>query len=148
MNNYYIIDGCLYSSDELYHYGVKGMKWGHRKRLVDMYNQVRSSKVGQMTSDQYNKAKARSRAATEKTIAKYDGNKKQAMKAAAKKFGSGVAINEGGYLVAKMLADASNATGSKSIGAAAISVHLGTSVVGKLMAINGAVEVAKLARYK
>ena len=29
--NYYIVNGQLYSSNELYHYGVKGMKWGFRK---------------------------------------------------------------------------------------------------------------------
>lgn len=31
MSNYYIYNGSLYTSDELAHYGVKGMRWGIRR---------------------------------------------------------------------------------------------------------------------
>lgn len=32
MSQYVLIHGELYNYDELYHYGVKGMRWGHRKK--------------------------------------------------------------------------------------------------------------------
>lgn len=32
--NYYLYDGHVYSSDELVHYGVPGMKWGSKKRAL------------------------------------------------------------------------------------------------------------------
>lgn len=33
MAEYFVYNGGLYSTDELKHYGVKGMKWGVRKAI-------------------------------------------------------------------------------------------------------------------
>ena len=45
-NNNYILtsQGSFLSEEELYHYGVPGMKWGHRKaKLLDKANISRQS---------------------------------------------------------------------------------------------------------
>lgn len=31
--NYYVYNGQFVSESELYHHGIKGMKWGHRKKI-------------------------------------------------------------------------------------------------------------------
>lgn len=38
MSNYYINNGQLVSEDELYHYGVRGMKWGVRRATKQLSN--------------------------------------------------------------------------------------------------------------
>jgi hypothetical protein len=44
MSNYVIVGGDLVSCDSLMHYGVKGMRWGHRKtqKIVDKRDRARS----------------------------------------------------------------------------------------------------------
>ena len=44
-NNYILTsNGTFISEDELYHHGVKGMKWGHRKqKLISKANNARES---------------------------------------------------------------------------------------------------------
>ena len=38
MAEYFVYNGGLYSTDELKHYGVKGMKWGVRKSVYKSMN--------------------------------------------------------------------------------------------------------------
>lgn len=61
MAQYYINNGTLYAipmrSDELYHYGVPGMKWGQRKK----YNPVGTTRTARRSTQAYaNAASAKS----------------------------------------------------------------------------------------
>ena len=38
MAEYFVYNGGLYSTDELKHYGVKGMKWGVHKSVYKSMN--------------------------------------------------------------------------------------------------------------
>lgn len=50
--NYYIVNGRLYSSNEIYHYGIKGMKWGVRKATV--YSET-NDRIGENYTDRQKK---------------------------------------------------------------------------------------------
>lgn len=43
--NYYLYEGRVYSSDELMHYGVPGMKWGVRKERYKAMNRHERKKT-------------------------------------------------------------------------------------------------------
>lgn len=67
MNNY------IYYNGELYHYGVPGMKWGHRKNVHPDHSSVHNRKrIREMSNDELNKRNRRLEAES-----KYKNFKKQ-----------------------------------------------------------------------
>ena len=76
--NYYISHGTFHAvpeqSDELMHYGVKGMRWGHRKK-VDYVSKAKTARESAREWDEmarYAEAKGKT-----KRAAKYRANAKQ-----------------------------------------------------------------------
>ena len=51
MSKYIIVDGRLYTQDELMHYGVKGMKWGVRRDVQLLANRRFNVKRKQLNTD-------------------------------------------------------------------------------------------------
>lgn len=67
-SDYYFYNGQMYSADELKHYGVLGMKWGHRKALRKAAANDRLIKKAY----KYDKREAVLTKKSEKMHAKYD----------------------------------------------------------------------------
>lgn len=64
----------MYNNDELYHYGVKGMRWGHRKKQYDNPNSVEAKKAAYKNAKkEYNRSFSK---AYDKAIAAYSPVKK------------------------------------------------------------------------
>ena len=62
MGNVYVVsaNGGFYSSDELYHYGVPGMKWGKRKKYYNSDGSLNDRGVKKYARKQYARESMRS----------------------------------------------------------------------------------------
>ncbi len=66
MNSYYLYNGQVYSSDELYHHGIKGMKWGVRRY---------QNEDGTLTAAGRKRQKQSNQSETERRYVEIDGRK-------------------------------------------------------------------------
>lgn len=163
MNNYVITStGSFLSAEELYHYGIPGMKWGVRKKIEDaytgmrrrvmsskVYDRVTNSKAGRKVKSEYTDIRNASKRSAKSQLQRYNGNTKKAMAAtAAKSFGSAAAVNIGGRVVSQLLFAGAVAGGAKHVGLAAAgasaanAVRKGTRAASVVIAAYGAMRVS------
>lgn len=111
---------------ELFHHGVKGMKWGHRKRIQDSYADW----------------KARRQQTAKDTMIKYGGNKKKAIAVtAAKSLGTAAAVRVGGAVTARLLGGTMN----RSLAQVGAAINAGSGIASTVIAANGGVKIYDLA---
>ena len=143
-------DYSFYYPDYMYHYGVKGMKWGHRKRYYDSNGNLNARGIKKYAragyaQDSYNSNKSKLGKAYDKVTGAhkyggdmmYDMSSKKANKARAEK-----------YVADQQAAKAAKSTPEAQAARRKKALKIGAAAAGTAVAAYGAYKVNKIIREK
>lgn len=143
---YYIANGTIYQTgssatrDELYHYGIPGMKWGRRKRQLPVTEGLRVKR--QNVSDTEDNTK---RLRDQKAVERSGGSKGKAIaKQIVKTEAIGLGINLGSRVAKRLISSMGDSIPGD---AAKVIIDAGSLAANAVLTVRGVKNVVNIAKH-